>query len=269
MNPPYDMTIYYVYTVLFFIIGAVFGSFLNVVIYRIPNKQSIAFPPSHCMECKHPLHILDLFPIISWLLLRGKCRYCHHKISIQYPLIELLTAVLFTAFFLFFKLSIETISLCLITLLFIPLAIIDLKFQILPNKLQIIVGVLGVCAGLYHLKEPNLFLYDSINPLDPIYGALIGGGILFIISMLGYFLYGRKQVMGMGDIKLLLVVGLLCGFTHTLFILLSAIVLAAIVGIALFSLGMKKRSDKLAFGPFIILAFYLIIFIPMVQEVLK
>lgn len=269
MNAPYDMTFIYIYTALFFIIGAVFGSFLNVVIYRIPEKQSIAFPPSHCMECKHPLHIIDLFPIISWLLLRGKCRYCHHKISIQYPLIELLTAVLFSAFFLMFKLSIETILICLITLCFIPLAIIDIKYQILPNKLQIILGVLGIGTALYHIKFQNLFLYDTINPLEPLYGALIGGGILFLISLLGYFLYGRKQVMGMGDVKLLLIVGILCGFKHTLLILLCSILLAAAVAIILFSLGKKKRSDKLAFGPFIIISFYLVICIPIVQEVLR
>lgn len=268
MITQYNMTAIYVYTALFFIIGAVFGSFLNVVIYRIPEKQSIAFPPSHCMECKHPLHILDLFPIISWVLLRGKCRYCHQKISPQYPLIELLTAILFSTFFVLFKLSVETIFLCFITLLFIPLAIIDLKYQILPNKLQIMLGVIGVGVALYHIKYPNLFLYASTNPLDPLYGALIGGGILFMISLLGYFLYGRRQVMGMGDVKLLLVIGILCGFQHTLFILLSSILLAALAGIILFSFGKKKRSDNLAFGPFIIISFYLVIFIPILQEVL-
>lgn len=255
---------YVLMILLFFLTGSVFGSFLNVVIFRIPKKESLSYPSSHCMYCGHSLRVLDLIPVFSWLCLKGRCRYCKRPISIQYPLIEFISACLFVFFYLSFGLSIETLAFCVITLFCIPLFVIDMRHCILPNKILIFFAAAAVCLSIIHIREP-LFLYASTDPLEPLKGAMIGGGILLLISILGYYLYGKREVMGMGDVKLLIVIGLLCGFKNTLLILAVSSVLAALIGIALFAAGKKSRTDKLAFGPFIIVAFYIVLLLPMLK----
>lgn len=256
------------FAVLIFILGAVFGSFLNVVIFRIPKHESIAFPLSHCMKCGHPLHIRDLIPIMSWLSLRGRCRYCQRPISIQYPLIEFFTAVSFLTVFLIFQFKIETILLCAITLCFISLAVIDMKVQLLPNKIQMVLLLIALLTAFLNIRIP-IFFYSSRDVLDPVYGAAIGGGILLIVALLGWLVYRKKEVMGMGDVKLLFIIGIICGFKNTLLLLGCAIVIAAAAGIVMLAFGMKGRKDTLAFGPFIILSFYLIVVLPQAIEILK
>lgn len=259
------MELHMFWITIYLIFGAVFGSFLNVVIFRIPQKDSISYPPSHCMECGHALRFRDLIPIFSWITLKGRCRYCNEKISKQYPMIESLTAASFLLFYIVYQVSIESLILCIITLFFLPLAVIDFKYQILPNKIQMGLGAFALLLAFLHNQYP-IFLYASENPMDPIYGASIGGGTLLFVFFLGYFLYHKKQVMGMGDVKLFLVIGLLSGFQHTLMILLCAILITAFVGILLIASGKKHRSDKLAFGPFIIFSFYLVILTPVIME---
>ncbi|MEG0576386.1 MAG: prepilin peptidase [Bacilli bacterium] len=248
------------YISLFFITGAVFGSFLNVVIFRIPKKESLSFPPSHCMSCSHPLKILDLIPILSYVFLKGRCRYCHRPISIQYPLMELLTAVLFTTSYLLFGLKMETFILCFISLFLIPIAAIDFKHYIIPNKILLVFFPISIIVGLLHIKYP-LFFYYSIGPLDPIFGALIGSSILFLVALLGYVMYRKNEVMGMGDVKLLIVLGMLLGFQNTLLLLGLSVVLGAIGAILLLVTGKKSKKDMIAFAPYIVVSFYIVIWI--------
>lgn len=251
-----------IFMVLFFCVGATFGSFLNVCIFRIPNKESIAFPPSHCPNCSHRLHVKDLVPIFSYISLRGKCRYCKEPISIQYPIVEALCGVMFVTMFVFFDgPTIETAVMCVLTLFLIPIAVIDIKHYIIPNKILLaLMPIALVLAGVHIFVQP-VFLYSSTDIYDPIFGALIGSGILFSFSILGYFLYRKKEVMGLGDVKLFFVLGLMLGFTNTLFMLLVSVILAALGSIVLIAFFKKTAKDMLAFGPFIIFSFYLTIFL--------
>ncbi|MEF9920572.1 MAG: prepilin peptidase [Erysipelotrichaceae bacterium] len=245
----------------FFVIGMVFGSFINVCVYRIPNHESISFPPSHCPNCDHKLGVKDLIPVFSYLFLHGKCRYCKKPISKQYPIVELLVGVIFAIIFIFFGLSEKTLLLCVISLFLIPIAIIDIKYYIIPNKILIGLTPFAVAIACFHIFVQPVFLYRSQSVMDPIYGALVGGGTLLIFSLLGYFTHGRKEVMGMGDIKLLFVLGLLVGFSNTVLLLFLSVVSAAIGSIIMIAFFKKTAKDMLAFGPYIIGSFYLTVFV--------
>lgn len=264
--------IIFIFMLLIFTTGAVCGSFLNVCIYRIPNKESIAFPPSHCPQCRHRLHIRDLVPIVSYLSLRGKCRYCDTSISKQYPFIELLCGVLFVLIFIFFEdININTAIMFLITLFLIPIAVIDIKHYIIPNKILLALMPIACAIAGFHMFVQPVFLYRSPNMLDPIYGALIGSGILFSFSFIGYFLYRKKEVMGMGDVKLFFVLGLLIGFSNTLLMLLISVIMAAFGSIVMMAFFHKTSKDMLAFGPYIVLAFYITVFIqtPLAKAIME
>lgn len=250
----------YIYIALFFIFGAVFGSFLNVVIYRVPKHESISYPASHCMSCSHPLKVKDLIPMVSYLFLKGKCRYCGVPLSKQYPIVEFLCACVFTGLYLLFGLAVETFLLCFISLFLIPIAVIDFSKYIIPNKILIALFPVAVLIAIYHIKYPIFFYYDA-SPWDPVFGALIGSSILFLIALLGYVMYRKKEVMGMGDVKLLIVLGLLLGFQNTLLMLGLSVILGAIGAIFLLITKKKGRKDMIAFGPYIIIAFYIIVWI--------
>lgn len=223
------------------VIGLIIGSFLNVCIYRIPQGESIAFPPSHCSACGHSLSVRDLFPVISYILLKGKCRYCKEKISLQYPLVELLTAALFLVTYIKYGLSFRGFTAAILICLLIIASVIDLNCMRIPNKVNLIIVAVGAISILQF--EWRIFL-------DSLLGMLLGGGSLFLMGLIAGWLL-NKEAMGGGDVKLMAACGIYLGFHSTLAALLFAFYASAIVVIVLLVFKKLKRNQKIPFGPFL------------------
>ena len=226
-----------------FLIGLVLGSFLNVLIERLPNDESIIAPGSHCPNCKHPVRIYDNIPLISYLILRGKCRDCGEPISIHYPIVESVTGLVLAGLFWADGLSIEFLSHALLILFLIPIAWIDLKTFLILNKLTIPAFILGVVMAF-------AFQFESI--LNILLGTVSGGGLLLIFGFLGKIIF-KKDSMGMGDVKLMMVVGVFVGFPEVMIILMFGVYLAAIYILTGLVLRKIKLGDTIPFGPFLAL----------------
>ncbi|MEW6188688.1 MAG: prepilin peptidase [Actinomycetota bacterium] len=226
----------------FFIFGLAVGSFLNVCIYRLPRKESIIFPNSHCPHCGGVIKIYDNIPLVSYLLLKGRCRYCEGRISIQYPLVELLTGLLFLFCFLKFGPSTRFLSASFFTSILLLVAAIDLKHKIIPNK--VILPALVIQAILVILSNPQAMSSSLI-------GFFIGGGLLLLVALLAH-LFLRREGMGGGDIKLAAFLGIFLGW-YVLIALFLGFLLGAIAGIALIIFKEMSRRDIIPFGPFLAL----------------
>ena len=238
----------YLIPIIVFVFGAVIGSFLNVCIYRIARSKSIVKPNSFCPNCEKPIEFYDNIPVVSYILLGGKCRHCGNKISKRYPFIELLTALLFLMFYRKLGLTFELFIAVLFISLLIVITFIDLDFQIIPDVLSI--G--GLVAGLILAVFRPLFLYldPKFGFLDALYGVLIGGGVLFAIAY-GYQLITKREGMGGGDIKLLAMIGAFIGYKGVIFSLISSSALGTIVGIPLMLAKKKDTKYAIPFGPFL------------------
>jgi leader peptidase (prepilin peptidase)/N-methyltransferase len=222
--------------VLIGILGLVIGSFLNVCIYRIPKEESIVFPPSHCSKCQHNLSPLDLVPVISYIFLRGKCKYCREKISIRYPLIESLNAILYLIVYLKFGLTLITLKYCILVSVLIVIGMIDYDTQFVFTNTTIFGGIM---AGIFILIQAVIYKEGSFD-------LIVGGAIGFAIIGLIVFL---TKGMGEGDIEIATVCGLFLGVKGILLGLFLAIILGGIVGIIILALRLKKAKEKIAFGP--------------------
>lgn len=232
-----------------FILGSIIGSFLNVCIYRIPLKQSISFPPSHCMNCGHRLGVLDLFPIVSYLFLKGQCRYCGSKVSVQYPMIELTNALLYIMLFYKFYFTVEFFACAFFVSWLLVIFVIDLKSKIIPNKLNLTGFIIIVV-----LKSIESMTLQSITPLlEAGLGLLIGGIPLLLIILIS------RGGMGAGDMKLMAVIGMWLGLKLTYIALLIAVVMAAIVSMLLIITKKKKLKSTIAFGPFLTAAAFIVL----------
>ena len=227
-----------------FIFGAVVGSFLNVCIFRIPAEESIIKPLSQCPRCHHPVRFYDNIPIISFILLRGKCRDCGGKISWRYPLVELITAALALLLFLQFGLTLKFLAFFIFTAVLIVITFIDLDHQIIPDVVTLPGIPIFLLVAIFVVKVPWM---------ESLIGLLIGGGLLFAIAFI-YQLITKREGMGGGDIKLLAMVGGFLGWKSLIFILLFSSFSGAIVGIT--AMIIKKQDMKYAvpFGPFLCLA---------------
>jgi leader peptidase (prepilin peptidase)/N-methyltransferase len=226
------------------LIGAAIGSFLNVCIRRIPAGESLVLPASHCPKCNNPIRLYDNIPIISYLLLQGKCRHCREKISLQYPLVELLTAIMALLLFWKFGLNLKLLCSFLFTCSLIVIAFVDLEHQIIPDVITL--------PGI-----PICFLMAvfamGISWWDAALGLLIGGGILYVIA-LAYELIRKAEGMGGGDIKLLAMLGAFFGWKSLFFILFVSSFLGAIVGLTVILSKGKDMKYAVPFGPFLSLA---------------
>lgn len=234
-----------VYTVFAFIFGLVFGSFFNVVGLRVPKKESIAAPPSHCTNCQRQLTAIDLIPVLSYIVLRGKCRTCGAKISPIYLLTELATGILFAFAVWELGLTVETaVALLFISLLMI-IVVSDFAYMLIPDKVL-----------LFFL--PLLIIGRIFSPLDPwwdsILGAVVGFGILYLIAVVS------KGGMGGGDIKLFFLVGLVLGTMNALLTLFIAAFIGMIVGIVVLKMRNQGRNTPVPFGPSIALAALIVYF---------
>lgn len=225
------------YIFLSLLYGLLIGSFLNVCIYRIPRNESISFPPSHCTNCKNKIKWYDLIPIISYIFLRGKCRYCGEKISIRYPLIELITGAIFLALNIEYGLSINFFKYAVLACFLIVIGMIDFDTTDVYLKTTasgIITGVLFLIYGYFM----------NYNILSYIYGGLLGVGIIALIILL-------TKGMGWGDAEICLMGGLFLGLKLTIVMLFFSFVFGGLIGIILMILKIKSRKDYIPFGPFI------------------
>jgi len=224
-----------------FVFGAVIGSFLNVCIYRLPEQQSIAKPLSQCPHCHHPIRFYDNIPLISYLILKGKCRDCGEKISWRYPLVELVTAILALLLFAKFYLTLNFLVFFIFTAVLIVITFIDLDHQIIPDLLTL--------PGI-----PIFFLLAvfvvGVPWMEAAIGLLIGGGVLFAIA-LGYEVITKREGMGGGDIKLLAMIGGFLGWKSLIFVLLFSSLLGAVIGIALVLIKKEDMKYAVPFGPFL------------------
>ncbi|MCE5211183.1 MAG: prepilin peptidase [Deltaproteobacteria bacterium] len=233
-----------------FILGAAVGSFLNVCIFRMPAETSIIKPGSRCPHCLKPIRFYDNIPLISFIILRGKCRYCGAKISWRYPLVELLTAVLTVILFLKFGFTLKFFVFFIFISVLIVITFIDLDHQIIPDILTLPGIPLFFLAAVFLVKIPWR---------EALLGLLIGGGVLLAIALV-YELISKREGMGGGDIKLLAMIGGFLGWKSLLFILLFSSLLGAIVGLTLIIIKKQDMKYAVPFGPFLAAAVVAYIF---------
>ncbi|GAB6184343.1 prepilin peptidase [Thermodesulfovibrio hydrogeniphilus] len=233
---------------IFFVLGLVVGSFLNVCIYRIPRGVSIILPKSFCPACDNAIKPYHNIPLVSYILLKGKCSYCGEKISFRYPVVEFLTGVLYVLSFLKFGLSVEIFFVLIFISALIVISFIDLDFQIIPDIISIPLIILGIICSFLPFEHSAL----SFGIKESLIGILVGGGSLFIVAVLS------RGGMGGGDIKLNAAVGAFLGWKFALLTVFIGSLFGSIVGIVM----MKKTGNrKIPFGPFLSLGAIISLFI--------
>ena len=224
-----------------FIIGAIFGSFFNVVIYRVPRGESIIRPPSACPACGTRLRAWDNIPILGYLMLRGRCRYCSEPISLRYPMVELLAGALPVLLYASFGPTPAFWVYWPLTWVLLVLSFIDLDLRILPD----VVTLPGIVVGL--VVAPLVGLLGFWNAL---LGVLVGGGALYLIGLLGELIL-KKESMGGGDVKLAAMLGAFMGWKMVVLALFIAFFVGAVVGVIVIARKPKDWDSSLPFGPFI------------------
>ncbi|MFZ0520020.1 MAG: prepilin peptidase [Candidatus Acidiferrales bacterium] len=254
-----------------FAFGLIIGSFLNVCILRIPGGKSIVLPASACPKCGKEIRAYDNIPVISYLLLRGKCRGCKTKISPMYPLVELLTGLLFLSCYLVFGLSVDAAKWAAFSAIMIVLVFTDLRERILPDAVNF--TGLGIGLALSFFVKPTdgsalwianrMFEFPPPAPVlsfvDAILGALVGGGLLWLVSE-AYFRMRGREGMGLGDVKMMLMAGAFLGAKRTLLTILAGSVLGSVLGIAMILAQRKDADYELPFGTFLGAGALLVVF---------
>ena len=231
--------------------GTVVGSFLNVCIYRLPGGKSVTIPSSLHASCKKSLGFLNNLPIISYMILKGKYRHCGAGIPIRYPIVECLVAFLFVLLYKRYGLSFELlVNMAFISLL-VAISFIDLDSKIIPDVLSF--G--GIVAGLVavYFRAPLFFFRDAL------YGILLGGGMLYAISLL-YRFFAKREGLGAGDMKLLAMIGSFCGVRGVLVSLLAGSFIGTAIGIPLIFLKGKDMKHAIPFGPLLSLGAVIYLF---------
>jgi len=234
---------YGVNDVLIFILGLIVGSFSNVCIYRIPRNESIIYPASHCPKCRSKIKPVDNIPLLSFILLKGRCRNCKSKISIQYPIVEFLTGLIYLIIYLIYGLSIQSLIYIILSSVLIIIAFIDLNEQIVPD----IISLPGIVIGFI-----TSFFVPYISFINSALGVFVGGGIILIIGLAGSVIF-KKEAMGGGDVKLAAMIGAFLGWRYIIISLFLGFFLGALAGIFLILSKIKSREDVVPFGPFIAL----------------
>lgn len=230
-----------------FIIGTILGSFYNVVGYRIPKKESIIFPPSHCPKCNHKLHFYELIPILSFIIQKGKCTKCKEKISPFYPIFELITGILFTLSLMIYDLNPRLLIILTFISMLIIITISDIKYMIIPDNILIIFTVLLI-TEIYYIQGLNTVI-SSIKE------GLISFIIMFTIKKVGDFIF-KKESMGGGDIKLMFLIGMILSYKNALL----TIFLGSLIGLPISLITIKNNSSHiLPFGPLLASAATIII----------
>lgn len=234
-----------------FVFGAVIGSFLNVCIYRLPLSQSVVSPGSHCMGCGTAIRWYDNIPVISWIVLRGRCRSCKTSFSIRYPLIELLTGILALLLFLKYGLSPVFGVMFLFCAALVVITFIDFDHQIIPDEISLPGIILGFISSFF-LPGPGW--------LSSLLGVVVGWGSLALVFY-GYLWLTGREGMGGGDAKLLAMMGAFLGLPAIPFIIFASSLLGTVAGLSIMAVQRKDRYLAIPFGPYLALAAVLYIFI--------
>jgi len=229
-------------TLIAFLFGAIVGSFLNVCIYRLPRGESVVTPRSHCTGCGTLIRAWDNIPLVSFLILRGRCRDCGEPISWRYPLVEGLTALLFALTVGRFGMTSLAASLLFLVSALVVVAFVDLDHQVIPNVITLPGIPLGLLAGLAVGGPPIL---------DRILGALTGAGFLYLVLLYGSAWYGQ-DAMGEGDLNLMALVGAFLGWQAVVLTLLVGCLSGSLVGLTLIALRRLGRREHIPFGPFLV-----------------
>ncbi len=224
-----------------FVLGTIVGSFLNVCIHRIPQGKSIITPSSHCPRCKTPIRFYDNIPLVSFIILQGRCRKCHNPISLRYPLVEFLMGLFSLILLLRFGIS----TLYLIYLAFFAsltlVSFIDLPHRIIPDVISLPGIVIGLIISFLH---PQLSIINSLK------GVLLGGGTLYAVASV-YHLITKREGMGGGDVKLLAMIGAFIGWKGVLFTILCSSFIGTVVGVTLMLVFSADSKHAVPFGPFL------------------
>jgi leader peptidase (prepilin peptidase) / N-methyltransferase len=228
------------------VIGAVVGSFLNVVIYRVAKGESIVFPGSHCPNCGHALSWYENVPVLSWLALRGRCAHCRAPISVRYPTVEALTAALFALAVLEYGTSWTALVVCLLSAVLIAVLFFDLDHLLIPDSFVIPCAIVAFADAISRGRA-----------LDGLEGCGVAGGALGLI-----YLCTRGRGMGLGDVKLAGAVGLALSAASGVALVAASFVVGACAALIVISAGSRGRRDALPFGPFIVVAAWLLLFVP-------
>lgn len=223
------------------IFGAMVGSFLNVCIFRLPKEESIVWPGSHCPQCNKPIKFYDNIPLISYLLLRGKCRNCKKPISFQYPLVEGITALCSLCLFIKYGPSLSYLFFFAFVAALIVITVIDLYHQIIPD----VISLPGIGVGLI-----ASFILPQITFFNSLIGVLLGGGSLFIVGTLYQWIF-KREGMGGGDVKLLAMIGAFLGWKAVILTILLSSLIGSITGIIIMVLKGKDFKYAIPFGPFL------------------
>src|SRR3989344_782100 len=254
-----------------FVSGLVIGSFLNCVIYRLEKEESFLKGRSYCPNCKHILNWQDLIPVVSFLWLKGQCRYCQKPISWQYPMVELATGLMFLLIFLASRdlaqpdnfLLFNTVYLWVLTSLLIVIFVYDLRHYIIPDSIVypgIIIAVLYRLFGIWNFGNWDICLLAQFWCGGEFWVYDLGFSILPAFVLLAIILFSGGRWMGMGDFKLAILMGLILGWPNILFALFSAFSLCAIIGLGLIATKKKGLKSEIPFGPFLITGTFLALF---------
>jgi leader peptidase (prepilin peptidase)/N-methyltransferase len=228
-------------TVFAFLLGTAIGSFLNVCIYRLPKEESVVTPRSRCPACETPIRAVDNIPLLSFVLLRGRCRACGNPISWRYPLVEALTGILFALAATWFGITLQAVFLLTFLCGLIVVSFVDLDHQIIPNAITLPGIPLGLLAGIL-LGEPPF--------LDRVIGMLVGAGFLYLVLFYAGALYGQ-EAMGEGDLNLIALVGAFLGWKAVALTILLGCLFGSVVGLILIAMRRMGRRQHIPFGPFL------------------
>ena len=233
---------------LLFIIGTITGSFLNVCIVRLPLEKSVVFPGSHCVACRAPIAWYDNIPLISWIVLGGRCRVCKEKISFRYWFVELLTGLIFFFFYRYFGFQPILLPYLVMVSGFIVAIFVDFGYRIIPDE----VTIGGMIAGvIFSLCIPQLQGVHSpfLGAGYSLLGLLVGGGAIYLMGTIGDFVF-KKETMGGGDVKLVAMMGAFMGWKLALLTFFLAPFFGAVYGIIE---KIRTKDSTIAYGPFLIM----------------
>jgi leader peptidase (prepilin peptidase) / N-methyltransferase len=241
-----------------FVLGLAFGSFLNVCIYRLPREMSVVAPRSACPNCKRPIAFYDNIPVVSWLLLRGRCRHCQSPISPRYLAIEMLTAVVFTLCYWYFGLSLSSLKYCVFSFLLLGLIFTDAEAKLLPDKLTLPGLALGLIfsllvpvndlasqflPGIVSLPFSGDVSSRLLSLIDSLLGAAVGASFIYGVGAI-YLRWRGMEGMGFGDVKLMAMVGAFLGTKLTVLTIFSASVAGSLFGLATVCIVWLKRTHR-------------------------
>ncbi len=223
-------------------LGAVIGSFLNVCIYRLPRRESVAWPGSHCPHCSVPIQWHDNIPLLSYLILRGRCRHCRNPISWRYPVVEAVNATGYVALLWVFGPTWTTVAYAALFSALLVVAGTDLSHKMIPNMITFPGMVLGLVSAATVLP---------LGLAEGVLGLVVGGGVLWFVAWVSPYVFG-KEGMGGGDIKLLGMIGAFLGWKPALMTIMLGSFLGSIIGVSLIAARIIKRDDYIPFGPFLV-----------------